>query len=212
MERKAVAGDIRNKERSKKKFLNAVGEILKNKGYASLKINDIAKVAGVDKKMIYTYFGGIDGLIDEYISSTDFWMNVKEENVVDIDMSDGGKKMTEGMLHQQFDYVLKSVELQKVLVWRLAEERESLKKMIEAQEAAGEMLFKGITDPYFGDESEKFRAVAALLVAGIYHLTIDTTINGSVFCGIDLQTEKGKETVKEAISFIVDQTFDNLKK
>ncbi|GGE98146.1 transcriptional regulator, TetR family [Chishuiella changwenlii] len=210
MERKAVAGGIRNKERSKKKFLDAVGEILKTRGYAALKINDIAKVAGVDKKMIYTYFGGIDGLIDEYISTTDFWMNVKEENI-DIDISDGGKKMTEEMLHSQFDYLLSSVELQKVLIWRLSEERQSLKKMIEAQEETGEMLFKGISDPHFGDQAEKFRAIMALAVSGIYHLTIDTTLNGSVFCGIDLKTEHGRQVVKEALSFIVDQTYENLK-
>lgn len=210
MERKAVAGGIRNKERSKKKFLDAVGEILKTRGYAALKINDIAKVAGVDKKMIYTYFGGIDGLIDEYISTTDFWMNVKEENI-DVDISDGGKKMTEEMLHSQFDYLLSSVELQKVLIWRLSEERQSLKKMIEAQEETGEMLFKGISDPHFGEQAEKFRAIMALAVSGIYHLTIDTTLNGSVFCGIDLKTEHGRKVVKEALSFIVDQTYENLK-
>jgi len=210
MERKAVAGDIRNKERSKKKFLDAVGEILKTRGYTALKINDIAKVAGVDKKMIYTYFGGIDGLIDEYISTTDFWMNVKEENI-DVDISDGGKKMTEEMLHSQFDYLLSSVELQKVLIWRLSEERQSLKKMIEAQEETGEMLFKGISDPHFGEQAEKFRAIMALAVSGIYHLTIDTTLNGSVFCGIDLKTEHGRKVVKEALSFIVDQTYENLK-
>lgn len=210
MERKAVAGGIRNKERSKKKFLDAVGEILKTRGYAALKINDIAKVAGVDKKMIYTYFGGIDGLIDEYISTTDFWMNVKEENI-DMDISDGGKKMTEEMLHSQFDYLLSSVELQKVLIWRLSEERQSLKKMIEAQEETGEMLFKGISDPHFGEQAEKFRALMALAVSGIYHLTIDTTLNGSVFCGIDLKTEHGRKVVKEALSFIVDQSYENLK-
>ncbi|RTZ46386.1 TetR/AcrR family transcriptional regulator [Chryseobacterium arthrosphaerae] len=50
MERKSAAGSIRNKERSKKKFLDAVGKILKTKGYAGLKVNDIAATAGVDKK------------------------------------------------------------------------------------------------------------------------------------------------------------------
>ena len=65
MERKAVAGNIRNKERSKEKFLEAVGKILETKGYSGLKVNDIAATAGVDKKMIYNYFGGTDQLIDE---------------------------------------------------------------------------------------------------------------------------------------------------
>ncbi len=81
MERKSAAGSIRNKERSKKKFLDAVGKILKTKGYAGLKVNDIAATAGVDKKMIYTYFGGMDGLIDEYIRSQDYWIKVTTDKI-----------------------------------------------------------------------------------------------------------------------------------
>src|ERR1700749_2997475 len=98
MIRKAVAGSIRNKERSKEKFLDAVGKILETKGYAGLKINDIAAKAGVDKKMIYTYFGGTDQLIDEYIHSLDFWSNVTNDSVLLI--RDGGQEFSKQMLTQ----------------------------------------------------------------------------------------------------------------
>ncbi|WP_228435704.1 TetR/AcrR family transcriptional regulator [Chryseobacterium pennipullorum] len=93
MERKSAGGSIRNKERSKKKFLDAVGKILKTNGYAALKVNDIAATAGVDKKMIYTYFGGMDGLMDEYIRSQDYWSRITVEEIKKIKprTDDGGK-------------------------------------------------------------------------------------------------------------------------
>ncbi|MCJ7932286.1 MAG: TetR/AcrR family transcriptional regulator [Chryseobacterium sp.] len=209
MERKSAAGSIRNKERSKKKFLDAVGKILKTKGYAALKINDIAATAGVDKKMIYTYFGGMDGLMDEYIRSQDFWSNATPDETM-LNLNDGGKLLTEAMLLAQFDYVHSNKELQKVLLWRLSESRKSLKKLTDLQEENGENLFKFIADPYFKEHAQDFRAISAILVSGLYYLNLYASVNGSVFCGIDINTAEGREKIKKAVSFLVDKTYENL--
>jgi len=209
MERKSAAGSVRNKERSRKKFLDAVGKILKTKGYAALKINDIAATAGVDKKMIYTYFGGMDGLMDEYIRSQDYWSNVTTETMTP-DPKDGGKAFTEAMLLQQFDYVGNNKELQKLLLWRLSEYRKSLTKLTNMQEENGETLFKFIIDPHFGERSQDFRAIAAILVSGLYYLNMYASVNGSVFCGIDLNTDDGRDKIKKAVSFLIEQTYENL--
>lgn len=209
MERKPVAGNIRNKERSKKKFLDAVGKILKTKGYAALKVNDIAAVAGVDKKMIYTYFGGMDGLMDEYIRSRDYWSNVLTEGEMP-EINDGGRLLTEAMLHQQYDYVAKNKELQKLLIWRLSEYRKSLTKMTNLQEENGEHLFKMIIEPHFGEKTQGYRAITAIIISGLYYLNMYSSVNGSVFCGIDLSTPEGRDEIKKAVSFLVDQTYENL--
>lgn len=209
MERKPAGGAIRNTERSKEKFLSAVGKILKTKGYAGLKINDIAKVAGVDKKMIYTYFGGLDGLIDEYIRTQDFWSNVHADMASE-PIDDGGKAFTKEVFLSQFDYLSKNKELQKVLLWRLSEERKSLRKLTDEQEENGEVLFSQITDPHFGEHAEKFRAVSAVLVAGMYYLNMYAEHNGSIFSGIDLKTDDGRKAIKDAVSFLIDKTYDGL--
>jgi AcrR family transcriptional regulator len=208
MERKAAAGNIRNKERSKKKFLDAVGKILKTKGYAGLKVNDIAATAGVDKKMIYTYFGGMDGLIDEYIRSQDYWSNITMDHVP-LNMNDGGKALTQEMLFSQFDYMFKNKEMQKSLLWRISEQRKSLTKLKDLQESSGEVLFSAVSDPYFKEHAEDFRAIMAVLISGLYFLNLDT-VNGSVFCGVDVATEEGRDKIKKAVSFLVKQTYENM--
>lgn len=209
MERKSASGSIRNKERSKKKFLDAVGRILKTKGYAGLKVNDIAATAGVDKKMIYTYFGGMDGLMDEYIRSQDYWSKVTPDKVM-LDIEDGGRSFIEEMLLLQFDYVYNNKESQKLLLWSLSESRKSLKKLTDTQEENGEHIFKNILDPHFGDHSEDFRAVLAIMVSGLYYLNMYSSVNGSIFCGLDINTTAGRDKIKKAVSFLIEQSYENL--
>lgn len=207
---KQINPNSERKEKSKKRFLNAVGKILKTKGHTALKVNDIATTAELDKKLIYKYFGGTEQLLDEYINSQDFWGNVKGEKVP-LEIADGGQAFSKAILFDQFDYVFKNKEAQKVLLWRLAEQRNSLKKLAENQEANGEAIFQNVTDLHFGNKAETFRAITALLVAGIYYLNISTTHNGSIFCGLDLKSDHGREKIKDALSFLIDQSYENLQ-
>ncbi len=212
MERKSAAGSIRNKERSKKKFLDAVGKILRTKGYTALRVNSIADMAGVDKKMIYSYFGGIDGLIDEYLRSQDYWNRTPIEEVEKIKpkWDDGGKSFMEEMLVSQFDYVHTHKEAQKLLLWRLSESRKALKKLTDTQQESGEHLFKLLMDSHFKEKAQEFRSIMAILVSGLYYLNMYAAMNGSIFCGIDISTTKGRDKIKKAVSFLLNHTYENL--
>ena len=206
MKAKTVAGSSRNKEKTKQKLLDAVEKILNTKGFSGLKVNEIARAAGLDKKLIYNYFGGKDELIDAYIRSQDFWSNVQEpEN--NLPIRDGGKDFTKTMLLSQFDYVFKNRELQKILLWGLIENRKSLKKLAEDREETGAILFEGITDPHFGEHAKRYRAVMALLISGIYYLDIYATTNESTFCGLDLKSKEGRLEIEQALAFLVDKTY-----
>lgn len=206
MPRKVVQGPIRDKEKTKQKLLNAVGKILKTKGYSGLMVSKIAAVAGFDKKLIYEYFGSTDKLIDEYIKSQDYWS--KFELVEDIDLSDGGREMSKLAILNQFESLKKNKELQKILVWEMSESRPILKKLLDQREEVGEELFKNITDPHFGDKAEEYRAITAILVAGIYHLNLYTGHNGSTFCGIEMKTEEGRKKIEKALVDIIDFAYN----
>ncbi|CAD7816038.1 hypothetical protein CHRY9390_03088 [Chryseobacterium aquaeductus] len=208
MPRKVVQGPIRDKEKTKQKLLNAVGKILKTKGYSGLMVSKIAAVAGFDKKLIYEYFGSTDKLIDEYIRSQDYWSKVDEKQMeMDIDLSDGGKEMSKITLLSQYESLKKNKELQKIIVWELSESRAVLKKLFEQREDVGENFFKNITDPHFGEKSDEYRAITALLVGGIYHLNLYTAHNGSTFCGLDLKSEDGRKKIEKAIVDIIDFAY-----
>lgn len=205
-----MAGSVRNKEKSKQKLLDAVGKILRTKGFRGLKVNDIAATAGLDKKLIYNYFGSTDALIDTYMHSQDFWANAIKDDMA-ADVTHGGQELFKQLLASQFDYIYNNKELQKIILWELSEERASLKELYDEREAKGELLLQGITDPYFGENAGCFRAICALLVSGIYYIDLHAGVNFSTICGVDTNDEKGRAAIRQAISFIVDKAYAGLR-
>lgn len=206
MERKTPSSKEQSKEKSKQKLLAAVGKILKNKGFSGLKVNDIAATAGLDKKLIYKYFGGTDQLLDAYLSSKDFWSNVKGERVPK-EITDGGHELSKALISEQFDYMFRDKEYQKIILWRLSEQRKALQRLTVNQEKVGEVILQNITDPYFGSNADLYRAVMAILVSGVYYLNLTTDVNGSIFCGLDMNDENGRAKIKEALHFLIDKTY-----
>ncbi|MFD2920386.1 TetR/AcrR family transcriptional regulator [Terrimonas rubra] len=206
MQKKVTKPRERNKDKSKQQLLDAVGRLLRTKGYTALKVNDIAARAGLDKKLIYKYFGGTDQLVDAYIRSQDFWSNIGSDDIP-ASIPDGGLALSRQMLTQQFDYVAQHKELQKILLWGLAEKRRSLKKLADDREASGEVLFSHITDPFFKEDATRYRAVMAILISGIYYLNMYTNINGQTFCGINLTSTEGKREIKDALENLMDLVY-----
>lgn len=210
MPRKVVQGPIRDKEKTKQKLLAAVGKILRVKGYSGLKVSKIAAVAGFDKKLIYEYFGSTDKLIDEYIKSQDYWSkfnpNVEEEKVTTI----GKELLTQGIL-MQFESLKKNKELQKIILWELSESKPILKKLVQQREDVGAELF-AVTDPIFGENAKRFRAILALIVSGAYYLNLYPAYNANEFCGLDMKTDEGRSEIEKAIVDIVDFAYQKAEK
>ena len=68
----------RNKEQTKHSLVNAVGTVLSESGFSGLGVNAVAKAAGVDKVLIYRYFGSFDALCLAFAQSSDFWPSIEE--------------------------------------------------------------------------------------------------------------------------------------
>ena len=63
----------RDKEETKMRIVTAVGRQLAKGGFRDLGVNSIAKEAGVDKVLIYRYFGGLPELLAVYANEGDYW-------------------------------------------------------------------------------------------------------------------------------------------
>ncbi|MDR0228564.1 MAG: TetR/AcrR family transcriptional regulator [Flavobacteriaceae bacterium] len=200
----------RNKERSKERLIEAVGTILRTKGYGALKVNNIATTAGLDKKLIYNYFGGVEQLLDEYLKSQYFWSNVDDSKVIG-HVEDGGKEVGKQLLSAQYDFVAQNKEFQRLLLWQLSEEREIFEKILNKQEEIGESLFKAVSDKYFEDKATDFRALMAILISGAYYLNLYAEHNGRFFCGIDLKSDEGRATIKRVMGDLMDDIYEKNK-
>jgi len=74
----AVAARERNRADTTARILAAVGEVLARDGFGALGVNAVAKHAGVDKVLIYRYFGGMSELLKAWGESGRFWPGVDE--------------------------------------------------------------------------------------------------------------------------------------
>lgn len=201
---KTTAGTTRNRERTKQRMIDAVGEVLKEKGYAGLTINNIVKKANVDRKLIAHYFGNVNSLIDEYLYQRDYWMTKVAPKLSSIVSEAGtfGKQEAISILHTLYDEVRLSPDFQRILSWEVSEYQDNLRALSESREALGRELFK-LTDKDFNKTDINFRAIIALQIAGIYYLIMHAKVNGSTFCEIDINTKTGSDAIKEALVKVV---------
>ena len=68
----------RNRQQTEARIRQAGLEILRQEGFEAWGVNGVARAAGVDKVLIYRYFGSLDGLLAEIVAETAFWPDPAE--------------------------------------------------------------------------------------------------------------------------------------
>lgn len=68
----------RDVEGTKRRLVAATLRVLGDGGFADLGVNRVAREAGVDKVLVYRYFGGLTELVKSAAASTDFWPTFEE--------------------------------------------------------------------------------------------------------------------------------------
>lgn len=215
--RKRVSGEIRDREKTMLKLINAVGEIIKTEGYTALGVNKIAKKAEVNKKLIYRYFdNNVNNLIETYVKAKDYWIGLSE-NMQEILMQtnvDHGKELMKSILTRQLTFFYNEEEMQKIIIWEISEKNRMIKDVSFKREEFGEEIFK-LIGPYFENADTDIRSMMALQVAGVYYMVLQAKANGNTFCGVDINEPAGMERVLKALNKITELIYkdaeDNLK-
>lgn len=211
--RKVSSGPIREKARTKRKLISAVGKVIQGKGYAGLNVASISKEAGLDRRLVYTYFGSLDNLIETYVKQKDYWSsNVKEDFLASLE-DDTELKSEDifNLLQGQFEAVLKDKALQKIIHWELGEKNKMLRKISDNRELLGEELFKRVEPNFVGTDID-IRAILALQIGGLYYLSLHAKANGSLFCGIDINEMEGKERIEKALETVLSLCYQKSEK
>lgn len=211
--RKISSGPVREKARTMNKMVAAVGTVLQEMGYPGLTIANISNAAGTDRKLVYTYFGTLDNLVETYIKQKDYWNSEAQRDA--IKTLDGVQKIDStiitSLLQGQFDAVINDLERQKLIHWELGEKNVMLRKISDSREELGERLFQ-LEEPEFDGSDIDIRATTALLIGGLYYLALHAHSNGSLFCGIDISEPQGKERIDRAVAKVIDMCYEQIKK
>ena len=198
---------VYDKERTKAKLINAVGKILVKEGFQSIRVNKVAEVAGVAKKAIYEYFGGLNGLIQTYLEQIDFWkIGQRKLELEKKPLPEISKDFMVELLKDDFNYFFKSTEMQKIVLWGISEKNKIIRALTDEREKLGQQMLQK-ADEIFNDTRVDYPATIAILVSAIYYTVLHVKSNGSAMCGIDMSSTEGKERLFKAMERLLDLTY-----
>jgi AcrR family transcriptional regulator len=208
MTKKRYQGETNDKERSMQRLMEAVGCVIKEKGYAGLGPTNIAKAAGLSKRLIYLYFGSVDNLIEKYVRSKDYFAGASNgaAQLLEKDKEAGTCKLLESMLVNQLEHFYNNEEMQKIILWQISERSQIMFEVAETREVLGNHFFE-LADKELDKGKADLRAVAGLLVGGIYYMVLHAKSNDSLFCQIDVNTQEGITRIKNAIGEILSDAY-----
>lgn len=187
-------------------ILNAVSDAIREIGFSRLSLKEVLDRGHVSLPVVYGHFGSLQKLIDLYVTKHDYWLN----NAIDIDPSSVSSPreyylMAAESLVKAF---YKNRELQQLFIWELAEDNATTRHTSHKREAATEELVNHFDSIFKGSDID-IKAVTAVIIAGIYHITLRK--DRSTFCHVDFSKKAGQARLIEAVKVLINLIFDSLE-
>lgn len=182
----------KNSAKTRQKLIDAIGKTLAKKGFAKVGVNAVAEEAGVDKVLIYRYFGGLNGLMESYAESGDFWPQVDEllgtgaerEQLLQLPFA----KIYNEVLKRFVTAIRNRPLTLEILVWEMVERNELTIKLESVREEMAFELFSYVNLP--SQNNEDIQAISALFSSATNYLACRAR-KIKTFSGIDLTTDEG---------------------
>jgi AcrR family transcriptional regulator len=188
---------VRDREQTRERILDAAVRILARKGFSALGVNAVAQEAGVDKVLIYRYFGGLPALVTALGERPGFWPR-PAPGLASGSFAAWAKEALLGVYRGLRERPL----TQEVARWELVERNPLTERLAALREAAGlEDLARLPERERLGELDVP--ALAALLSAGLTYLALRGK-TAPAFLGVSLRDEAGAARVERALSTLVD--------
>ena len=196
----------RDREATRARLIKAVGALLAREGFKGLGVNAVAREAGVDKVLIYRYFGGLQQLIAAFGREGNFWPSIKELAGGDIEAYH--KLPVTGQLSHLSKNFIQAIRrrpiTQEILAWEMIERNELTIEL----ESVRENTMMNFFDMFFPstDKGPDIAAMGAIIGAGVSYL-VSRGRQISIYNGVDLQSEAGWQRLEKAIDTMISGLF-----
>jgi AcrR family transcriptional regulator len=197
----------RDREQTAARILDAIGEVLAREGFAGIGVNAIAKQAGVDKVLIYRYFGGLPELLMAYGQSGAFWPTV--DDLLGSDPQAFFALPVAERYCRFFEHLIDALRARPLTLEILAQEvidRNELTVILETErEQWGEQAARVLGGADFA-RVPGAAGVTVLLIAGVQYLLLRAR-KIKTFGGFDLKSDAGWDALKAHLRAMVGQWF-----
>jgi AcrR family transcriptional regulator len=195
-----VSGRGRDRAATEERILAAVGVVLARDGFRAIGVNAIAREAGIDKVLIYRYFGGLPELLRRWGASGRFWPTANELLGDDVAAVHGlALEVRYALFFDRFIDALRARPLTiEILAAEIVERNELTAILEDEREQWGEQV-----EMLFGGDAfrarPELRGITLLLVAGVQYLLVRARMV-RVFGGIDLRSDAGWAALKASLN------------
>lgn len=190
----------RGREQTKQRLIDAVAQLITEKGIEHIGINRIASQANVNKILIYRYFGGLAGLLDAYYRQHSPVVQasaINLEQLKDAPLPAVFDACYAYML-EEFRLLRQNVQAQEYLrADLLGDERMANPIAAEKEKQILQMLDKlsGLL------QVENPRPFAAIVIGAMSLLTLMSQ-QKKQFMGVDLGTDEGWQQIEQSLGRI----------
>lgn len=203
----------KNREETEAKLIRAIAEVLAEKGFGKLGVNAVARQAGVDKVLIYRYFNDLNGLMDAYAKSSDFWPSATELLGVGDDLERlSAMPFSKGFaeVFRRYAKAIRSRPLTlEILSWETIERNVLTIAMEDVRESMGLELMAFLEQ--MNPPNADWQAIANIFSGAIHYLAIRSR-KITTYTGMSIADEEGWERLINSIEFLVSKLeTDNTK-
>ena len=197
----------RDRAATEARILDAVGAVLARDGFGAVGVNAVARQAGIDKVLIYRYFGGLPELLHAWGASGQFWPRVADllgpdpQALLALPAAERYARFFEHFI----DELRRRPLTLEILVAELSERNELTAILETEREAWGEQAVQVLGGAEFAARPH-LQGVTLLLVAGVQYLLLRSR-RIRVFGGVDLHSEAGWLQLKQAIRALAREAF-----
>jgi AcrR family transcriptional regulator len=193
---------IRDKQITSRRLISAVGSLLGREGFKGVGVNSVAREAGVDKVLIYRYFGGLQGLMAAFGKEGDFWPSALE--LAGGDLQKFSNLSLEGRLSvfsKNFILALRKRPLtQAIMAWEILERNDLTQELESIREQSIMEFFKLF---FLQDKTPAhLQTIVMLMGAAISYLIIRSS-QIDLYGGIRLDEEQGWTQIESGIDTII---------
>lgn len=198
----------RDRQATEQKILDAVGRLLVQAGFQTLGINAVAREAGVDKVLIYRYFGGLSELLEAFGRSADFWWEVDDliGDHLPPPEEDTPGAWVSLVYRRHLDAIRNRPVTQAILAWELVADNALTATLAEIRESRSAELVQRLQAKLGRTADPRWRAVSALLGAACNYLIVRAATVDR-FGGVPLQSPEGWHELEAGLDLIVHRVF-----
>lgn len=189
----------RNRAKTTQRIIDALEEVISERGLEGIGVNRIAEKAGVSKVLIYRYFGGLDGLLEYYVKMGKLFPMFTPavlDQIRPLHESDLARVWYRQVI-QTFRFFRTFKAAREILKANIIENDTTAEVTSRAQDEELTRLVEQLSFVKGAD----VQAVSAVVIGAMSYLTL-LAQNNRTMIGIDLRSEEGWNRIENAVKTI----------